>query len=121
MKISDFWGAGQGTFDIAMLPRPEGLRLLLEHAAIRQDFLDDPVILSAMIQAAERHSGLSCAEVEVQLAAVIDAEASGTCSSAACKDVLAHIYICPWCYDVYALTRQIIHAQSTGELPPWPQ
>lgn len=107
--------------DIHRLPSTEGLILLLKNTAIRQQLLSHPVIVSTLVQRAEQRSGLSCADVEERLAAVIDAEVSGTGRADEQATIFSHVHACPWCYDIYALTHEIIDAQNAGALPHWPR
>lgn len=95
--------------------------LLLEDTATRQQLLNHPLLslAAALLSEAERRSGLRCVDVEEYLALFIDAELSET-SPDTHQAMRQHIHVCPWCYDIYAVTHEILAAQKDGTLPPWP-
>lgn len=121
MNTLDMVVSEQQLFDGHVLPSPEALLLLLRNTAIRQRLLSHPSVISVLVAEALRRSGLSCAEVEERLPALIDAEEHAPAELEQHQAGFAHIHSCPWCYDIYALTHEVLAAQKAGQLPRWPQ
>lgn len=120
MKNFDVLQADQESFGVEKLPGPDALLLLLKNTAIRQRLLSHPAIVGTLVSEAVARSGLTCVEVEERLAAFIDVEADEAARLPVHQAVAAHVHSCPWCYDIYALTHEILAAQKDGTLPRWP-
>ena len=120
MNTSDSRDSGSGVYATHRMPTPEGLLLLLKNTAIRQQLLSHPLVAETLLCEAVKRSGLRCSDVEERLAALIDAEVSETSALGVHEGTSLHIHMCPWCYDIYAVTHEILAAQKDGILPPWP-
>ena len=103
------------------LPSPDSLVQLLKNTEIRQRLLCHPQIVEPLVAEAVRRSELCCSAVEERLAGFIDAQRSAADRSPEQWMIARHVFSCPRCYDLYALTCEILQAQQAGILPPWPQ
>lgn len=120
MNTSDSRESEPGAYAAHTMPTLEGLLLLLKNTAIRQQLLSYPLVVETLVYEAVKRSGLSCSDVEERLAAFIDVEVSEPRTFAAHQATSLHVHMCPWCYDIYAVTHEILAAQKDGILPPWP-
>lgn len=78
------------------------------------------MIAEVLIEQAVARTGLVCDRVGEDIAAFIDAEQAGVATSDDDQAIAQHIALCPHCAEIYATTRQVLHAQAQGELPSWP-
>ncbi len=95
-------------------PQPRILRELLNDHALRRRWLEQPAIADTLAQAATLRSGIGCPDVGDELPVLIDA-ARGEAVPEFLASAYLHIQRCPWCMDVYSLTRSLAQAQPRAE------
>lgn len=102
-----------------LLP-PEDVTMLIQDGTTRQQLLERPALVMALVAQATAASGLDCDEVAAQLAAYVDGEDEGNDLAAHYQPLREHLQSCPLCYEDYQLVRTILAAQQTGAVPRWP-
>lgn len=93
---------------------------MTQDTTVRQQILEYPDLVAALVAQASASSGVSCDEIAEQLGAYVDAERIGEHARPHYQALRAHLHICPLCYEDYALVQSIIAAQQAGDVPRWP-
>lgn len=100
--------------------QPSVLHEVLSDPMLRRRLLNQHQIATALAQSATAQSGIDCAEVEDQIAILIDSEQRGE-NLEHFVPVQQHIHACPWCSELYGAARGLDSAQISGSVPQWPQ
>lgn len=120
MTIQDELSSIVEAFAAGNLPTAKQVSAMLQDPEILRRLLAVPALADALAQRAAKKSGLSCLEVDEDLASFIDRERLGGTLHPAYRQLALHLKLCPWCADGYSLTWKAIAAQAGGTLPRWP-
>lgn len=102
------------------LPTPTDVTMLIQDGPTRQQLLEHPALVAALVAQAVDESSLDCDAVAEQLGAYVDDELERNHLHAHYQPVRTHLQGCPLCYEDYQLVRTIIVAQQAGDVPRWP-
>jgi len=102
------------------LPAEDTVRQVLADPGAHRRLLEQQDLVDQLTHIAAEQSGLTCSEIEDELAAFIDAELNNRLP-AVHAPVRIHLSWCPECSALYQVSRQIVDAQATGALPAWPR
>lgn len=105
---------------IGTLSNSSHIKKMLEDPQQRHKVLANQELADILVQQATLMSGLTCVEVEDDLAAFIDAECRSGETTSTYRRLQEHLYRCPQCYEEYSLAQAITEAQRIGQLPSWP-